>query len=93
MYRMTPTLREAAQYYMALQSRKTHPKGHSVASTSSAWYPDHPLPCCETIRRPSRAYPWSLMTHCRSMVHVAAERKIDVSRLRWAVRRLEAEAT
>ena len=87
-YPLTSTLRAAAEHYIALQSRARHPDGSTASGTSRAWYPDRPLACCADIRPPSRAYPWSLMTHCRTMPHVAAELGVDVNRLRWAVRRL-----
>ena len=89
MYRLTPKLRAAAEHYLALQSRARHPDGRAASGTSRAWYPARPLACCASIRPPSRAYPWSLMTHCRTMAHVATDLGVDLDRLRWAVRRLE----
>ena len=88
-YRLTRTLRAAAEHYLALQARERHPDGHTAPGTSRAWHPHRPLSCCANIRPPSRAYPWSLMVHCRTMPHVATDLGVDVARLRWAVRRLE----
>ena len=36
------------------------------------WHPsdEEQCSCCKSIREPSRAYPWSLMTHCRSKNHI-----------------------
>lgn len=36
------------------------------------WYPDDNeyTPCCHVIRSPSVAYPYSLLSHCRSLAHI-----------------------
>lgn len=37
------------------------------------WFPspgEH-RPCCDTIRRPSRAFPYTLLAHCRTARHIA----------------------
>jgi hypothetical protein len=34
------------------------------------WYPKEPKDCCKSIREPSRAYPYSLWTHCKSNRHI-----------------------
>ena len=36
------------------------------------WYPDanEVRSCCTSIRQPTRSYPWSLYSHCRSIKHI-----------------------
>jgi len=54
------------------QSRRTHPAGSF--DKSGRFYVDElqeRRPCCFGIREPTRAYPYSYMTHCRSLAHVA----------------------
>lgn len=38
------------------------------------WYPrdEEWRPCCDKIRRPSRAWPWTLAQHCRTLEHCCA---------------------
>ena len=61
---------KAAIEYLLRRDRVDHPNGHTI---KSKWYPSDPesQSCCNSIRQPSRAYPWSLMTHCRSILHVS----------------------
>jgi len=89
MPRLTAKLRAAAEQYIALQDRAIHPAGST--DSGGRWYPVRSLPCCGSIRTPSRSWPWSLMDHCRTIAHVAADAGVDVARLRWAVSRLRAE--
>ena len=60
----------AANLYLARRDRRAHPAG---SSDPYRWYPsdDESQDCCGCIREPSRAYPWSLMTHCRTVKHIA----------------------
>ena len=55
----------------ARQTRRQHPAGET---DNSRWYPSdmERCVCCGAVRSPSRAYPWSLMLHCRTRVHIAA---------------------
>ena len=84
--RLTHKLRRAAQRYLDLQDRRTHPTGDT--DTGGRWHPAQPLPCCGAIRTPSRAWPWSLMTHCRTLTHVAQESGYPLPTLRAAVLRV-----
>jgi len=61
----------AAREYLDRQSRRKHPEGHF--DNAGRWYPskDERRECCRLIRAPSRAYPYSLMLHCRTARHVA----------------------
>jgi hypothetical protein len=47
-----------------------NPTGHK--DNGGRWYPDNDekCMCCNNIRSPSRAYPWSLWKHCKSKKHV-----------------------
>jgi hypothetical protein len=58
------------QMYESRQSRETHPDGSF--DSAGRWYPsdDEECPCCMDIRSPSRAYPFSLMRHCRTRKHI-----------------------
>jgi hypothetical protein len=46
--------------------------------------------CCSKIRRPSAAYPRSLLDHCRSAEHVAALHGVGAATLRGAARSVRA---
>jgi hypothetical protein len=64
---------QAAAEYVRRRQRQSHPVGR--CDRGGRWWPDPVVEwreCCERIRRPSRAWPWSLMTHCRTLQHVAA---------------------
>jgi hypothetical protein len=52
--------------------RITHP--HGKFDNAKRWYPsdEEKCDCCEYIRGPTRAFPFSYMTHCRTKKHVAA---------------------
>ena len=62
---------KAAIEFLYRKWRYSHPKGHT--DKAGRWYPaaDESQKCCRHIRGPSRTYPWSYMTHCRSMIHIA----------------------
>lgn len=78
---------QAAREFISLRDRHTHPKGSF--DNAKRWYPDEYLPCCSAIRGPSRAFPYSYMTHCRTAAHVANSHGVDVSKLRKAAREIE----
>lgn len=80
-------VRAAAEEYRAQQERRTHPAGKF--DKAQRWYPEEreKQPCCGYIRRPTRAWPYSLMTHCRSAGHVAALFGVSATDLRKALRR------
>jgi hypothetical protein len=56
--------------YKARQLRLQHPDGRF--DDGGRWYPSSRefCSCCKDIRRPSRAYPMSLNTHCRTRKHI-----------------------
>ncbi len=82
-----PRLQEALDCYRARQLRQEHPEGSF--DKQGRWYPsaDETRPCCYAIRFPSRAYRYSLLTHCRSIEHVAALYDVDSKALRSLARR------
>lgn len=64
-------LEMAYQEYIQRQRRESHPAGKF--DRGGRWYPsdEERQSCCSVIRSPSRSWPWSLMTHCRTVEHVA----------------------
>ena len=60
----------AEKRWNQLKNREIHPEG--TFDKGGRWYPDMKLECCN-VRSPSRAYPYSLMLHCRSWEHVCNE--------------------
>jgi hypothetical protein len=62
---------DAAQYeYTLRRDRLTNPSGRF--DHAGRWYPSvaERCACCASVRSPSHAYPYSLMTHCRTLKHV-----------------------
>lgn len=81
---------KCAREYIARRDRASHPAGRF--DKGSRWYPDDAgerQSCCNTVRWPSRAWPYTLMTHCRTLAHVAAVFSCDVTLVRRAVKLLE----
>ena len=64
-------INDAMEEYLARQERRRHPDG--TFDKKSRWYPSgkEKQECCENIRGPSTAYPYSSMVHCRTVEHVA----------------------
>jgi len=85
-------IKAAAEAYIARKSRAEHPDG--TFDSARRWEPsdEERCDCCAYVRWPSRAWPLSLMKHCRSIEHVANLFKVDVTELRRAVRKIEKEA-
>jgi hypothetical protein len=85
-------LEAAYRTWRARQDRTAHPAGHT--DRGGRWYPadDEYRPCCDQVRSPSRAYPWSLMLHCRSITHVAALHGVPAAALRAHARSLQPSA-
>lgn len=79
----------AAKTAIARRDRMEHPHGRFDDAgrwiASAAEYCE----CCEDIRMPSRAYPYSMMVHCRSIQHVANLYKVDATAVRRAVKLLD----
>jgi hypothetical protein len=83
----------AAAEYIARQDRKHHP--HGKFDNGGRWFPSdfEERNCCAGIRQPSRSWPYSLMTHCRTMEHVANMYGVEIKLLRKAVAAARAEQT
>lgn len=64
-----------AKAYDNMKNRLTHPKGKF--DSASRFYVDKKFACCEQIRSPSRSYPYSQMTHARSLEHIAHEFSLE----------------
>lgn len=62
---------EAVLTYIARMDRYAHPAG--CCDAAGVWYPAgaERRPCCSEAGRPSPHWPWTLMRHCRTAVHVA----------------------
>lgn len=65
------TALQAAELWRRRKSRAEHPDGSF--DKAGRWYPSHTesQDCCRYIRRPSRIFPYSFITHCRSKEHIA----------------------
>ena len=76
---------EAVKVYLARQSRVEHPYGEF--DNARRWYPNlqEQQTCCNMVRSPSRSFPYSLLTHCRSSVHIANLFGVEVKLLRKAI--------
>ena len=66
---------DCAKSYTDMQSREKHPKGEF--DSANRFYISVKYPCCEDIRAPSRMYPYSQMTHGRSLAHIAHEFSVE----------------
>lgn len=80
------TVLHAAYEYIRRQERRAHPDG--IFDGVGRWYPSEAeeRPCCDYIRRPSGRWPYSLLTHCRSVAHVAALYNADPKEVRRAIK-------
>lgn len=61
----------AAKKFIARQNRTEHPDGEF--DNGGRWYPsdaEHQR-CCNAVRSPSRAWPYSYLVHCRTAEHIA----------------------
>jgi hypothetical protein len=78
--------KEANQEYLDRKARRSHPDGKF--DSGGRWYPsdDETQACCHKIRNPSRAWPWSLMHHCRTEKHVANLHGVTVTEMRKAAK-------
>jgi hypothetical protein len=79
-------VRTAADTYRRRRDRDEHPAG--AFDDGGRWYPEfaEAQTCCRHVRRPSRAWPYSLLLHCRTLAHVAALHGVDPRVVRAALR-------
>jgi hypothetical protein len=87
----TSPLDLAAREWQDRKDRSSHPEGHRDGG--GRWYPsvDEKCSCCAFIREPSRAFPFSLSTHCRSFEHIANLFDVEQLDLKRKVRALKSE--
>jgi hypothetical protein len=64
----------AAEQYTKLRDRVVHPDGEF--DKQGRFSLTTRCECCEGIRSPSRAHPFSQMVHARTLVHVATEAEL-----------------
>lgn len=88
-------IESAARMYLRRKHRLDHPAGDF--DVGGRWYPAEAdgfsaeeQPCCVAIRRPSRAHPYSILVHCRTVDHVCRLFGLFGAK-RLAVRRLARE--
>ena len=77
----------AAREFIALRARAKNPPGSF--DSARRWYPDQYFSCCSNVRSPSRAWPFSELTHARTARHVAARFGVDESAVRKRARQLD----
>lgn len=89
---MTTQLENAAREYISRRDRTSHPTGKF--DKQGRWYPvdAERCECCNAVRSPSKNYPYSYMTHCRTMGHVANLFGVSEKDLRKEVKRMEPDA-
>lgn len=93
------TLAAAVQTYLCRRDRATrtiggirfeaHPSGDF--DKRGRWYPEasERCPCCDSIRNPSAAHPYSYMVHCRTAEHLAHQFGLALDDLQAAIRRAD----
>lgn len=82
----TALLDDAAEEYIARRKRMKHPEGKF--DNAHRFWPDDDewCECCDEVRSPSRAFPNSLNSHCRSMNHIANLFNVDLKSLRVVIK-------
>ncbi|MDP9485329.1 MAG: hypothetical protein M3Q49_05975 [Actinomycetota bacterium] len=79
---------EAVVEYLARRDRRTHPAGEFDGAGRFYLDAGERQECCDGIRSPSAAYPFSYMKHCCSVEHVARLHNADERAVRKAARAL-----
>ncbi|MGD9890314.1 MAG: hypothetical protein AB7R89_16330 [Dehalococcoidia bacterium] len=71
--------------YRSRTLRRSHPEG--TTDKGGRWYPvpEERRDCCTRIRTPSRAWPWSLLVHCRTAGHIATLLDVEPRLLRGLI--------
>ena len=80
---------KAALEYLNRKYRILHPDGDFDAGGRFYLSDEERRTCCDGIRAPSRAYPWSEMAHGRTLRHVAMLHDVDERELRRLCRSAE----
>jgi hypothetical protein len=88
-YNRAGVLQAAVDEYLGRRDRRRHPDG--TFDRMRRWYPsdEERCGCCDDIRTPSGAHPYSYMVHCRTAEHVASLYGIATDELERAIRRAE----
>lgn len=86
------TASAAAHLYIERKNGQGRPLGKTGGG--GRWYPDDRefCDCCENVRSPSRAWPWSLYKHCFSVDHAASLFNADATTARKIARQLQKQA-
>lgn len=68
---MTKT-EERKLFNLFLRKIKEKYRPDGKTDNGGRWFPSESesCSCCENVRSPSRAYPWSLYKHCHSIKHI-----------------------
>jgi len=77
---------EAAARYIRRKNRRERPEGHF--DRARRFWLSEDLPCCR-VRTPSRAHPFSELSHGRTMIHIANLEGANVKAARRLARLLE----
>ena len=85
-------IEKAAQEFINRRDRITHPDGNFDKARRFELSEIETCACCEGIRTPSRAFPFSMMTHARSARHIASLFNVDVTEMKRLARRMQKEA-
>ena len=85
---MNSKTQQAALEYVARKKRQAHPSGRR--DNGGRWHPhnNERRECCDRIRTPSRAFPYSLMLHCRTAQHVASLYGVGLKELKKEIRKI-----
>jgi hypothetical protein len=64
------SIKKAYETYKNRKSRKEYPEG--TFDNARRWYPSdtEERNCCKKIRSPSKAFPHSLLDHCKTAKHI-----------------------
>lgn len=75
-------LRRAAECFRERSERRSNPTGKF--DRGGRWHPDSTewQECCAAVRAPTRNWPYSLLSHCRTISHVSRLCGVDTVALR-----------
>jgi hypothetical protein len=79
MAELSPAFKAAVDFLM-YKNGLWHPSGHK--DKGGRWYPETKYDCCKSIRSPSRSFPWTYYSHCKSAIHIAHEYGVRVEDLK-----------
>ena len=84
--RKMETAIEEAKFRVYKVGDGNKPKGY--CDRAGRWYPSESEWCpeCDSVRKPTRNYPWSIYKHCYSIKHIALSHGVDPSLLKKELR-------